>query len=158
MNYICKYQNNYVSSYIFMKNIPKFLDKGISVGALFESEIFNMSFNYDEWPTAHTNKETIIRPYNESIFQIRKHYNTVFHEKEFHVDQKEANGEVIDVSKVFKIKYSVNILPGVGEYIIDKDPENKENPGGKSMFNLDTNLLGLISETEELEIFGTKTI
>ena len=141
-----------------MKNIPIFLEKGISVTALFDSDIFNMNFDYDEWPGAHTNDESILRPYNESLFQIRKHYRTVFPEDEFKTlqEQKEENeGEEIDVDKVFKIKYSINILPGVGEYIIDSDPENG---GCKTLVNTDANLLGLISGTEELSIFETKTI
>ena len=49
MNYTCQYQNNYVSSYLYMKNIPIFLEKGISVTALLDSDIFNMNFDYDEW-------------------------------------------------------------------------------------------------------------
>jgi len=141
-----------------MKNIPIFLEKGISVTALLDSDIFNMNFDYDEWPGAHTNDESILRPYNESLFQIRKHYRTVFPEDEFKTlqEQKEENeGEEIDVDKVFKIKYSINILPGVGEYIIDSDPENG---GRKTLVNTTANLLGLISGTEELSIFETKTI
>ena len=141
-----------------MKNIPIFLEKGISVTALLDSDIFNMNFDYDEWPGAHTNDESILRPYNESLFQIRKHYRTVFPEDEFKTlqEQKEENeGEEIDVDKVFKIKYSINILPGVGEYIIDSDPENG---GHKTLVNTTANLLGLISGTEELSIFETKTI
>ena len=109
-------------------------------------------------PGAHTNDESILRPYNESLFQIRKHYRTVFPEDEFKTlqEQKEENeGEEIDVDKVFKIKYSINILPGVGEYIIDSDPENG---GRKTLVNTTANLLGLISGTEELSIFETKTI
>jgi hypothetical protein len=127
IDYVCKYQNNYVSSYLFMKNLPILLDKGIEVHDLLDCDVFSLKFDYDEWPGAHTNDETLLRPYNESIFQIRKHYKTVFFEDEFKSlqDKKEENaGEEIDVTKVYKIKYSINILPGVGMYIMDKDPEN----------------------------------
>ena len=83
MAYIVEYQNNYVSSYLFMKNLPILLDKGIACADLLGSDIFKMSFDYDEWPGAHTNDESILRPYNDSIFEIRKHYRKVFHEDEF---------------------------------------------------------------------------
>jgi hypothetical protein len=68
LEYVVNYQNNYVSSYMFMKNLPILLDKGISVSALLDCNVFSLKFDYDEWPGAHTNDETILRPYNESIF------------------------------------------------------------------------------------------
>jgi hypothetical protein len=40
----------------------------------------------------------------------------------------------------------------VGEYIIDKDPENDNQ---KTIFNDEANLMGLISGTEENDIFST---
>lgn len=66
-----------------MKNLTILLEKGIAVGDLFASDIFIMRFDNDEWPGAHTNEESILRPYNNSIFEIRKHYRKVFWEDKF---------------------------------------------------------------------------
>ena len=54
---------------------------------------------------------------------------------------------------MYKITYSINILPQIGEYIKDS-----EDDGHKEYINSENNLMGLINETEELEIFGAKTI
>jgi hypothetical protein len=92
---------------------------------LLDSEVFSFKFDYDEWPSSHTNNDTILRPYNDSFFNIRKNYRTVFHEEEFKsLDDMKENAEdgqpiAIDTSKVYKIKYSVNILPGIGLYAVD---------------------------------------
>lgn len=48
--------------------------------------------------------------------------------------------KVIDMSKVYKIKYSLNLLPNVGEYIIDADPEVPKSK--KILMNADINLMG----------------
>ena len=53
---------------MFMKNLTILFDKGISVAPLLDCNVFRLKFDYDEWPGAHTNDETILRPYNESIF------------------------------------------------------------------------------------------
>jgi hypothetical protein len=80
MTYIVKYQNNFVSSFMFLKNFPALLEKGIQVKPLLESNVFNYEFDLDEWPSTHINNEVYLRPYNENIFQLRKHYTTVFPE------------------------------------------------------------------------------
>jgi hypothetical protein len=50
---------------------------------LFHSNVFNYEFDFDEWPSNHTNPTEDLRPYNESIFMLRKHYTTVFPEEEY---------------------------------------------------------------------------
>ena len=45
------------------------------------SEIFEFTFDYDEWPTSHKNKHECIRAYNGSIFNLRDSYKIVFPEK-----------------------------------------------------------------------------
>jgi hypothetical protein len=85
--------------------------------------VFSWSFDLDEWPTSHFNEEELIRPMNESIFQIRKHYRTVFPENEFRImdDEEEEGGG--SSGKMFKIKFSINLLPKVGAYYHKKqDP------------------------------------
>ena len=162
IDYIVKYQNNFVSSYLFLKNFPVLLEKAISVFPLLDSNVFSLKFDYDEWPSSHTNNDTHFRPYNDSIFNIRENYKVVFHEEEFRsIDDMSKNGEEevkigsIDTSKVYKIKYSVNLLPIIGEHIIDKDEKNDND---KTYLNSDVNFMGLLNETEELEIYETQTI
>jgi len=41
IEYIVKYQNTYVSSFLFQKNIPNLLQKGIELHSLFNSSIFS---------------------------------------------------------------------------------------------------------------------
>jgi hypothetical protein len=61
---------------------------------------------------------------------------------------------VIENSKIFKIKYSINILPGIGERVIDEGENGK-----KTFINSDVGLMGLLAgATEELEIFDTESI
>jgi hypothetical protein len=68
INYIVKYQNNYISSNLFTKTLPNLVEKGVSVVSLFNSNVFQYTFDYDEWPGNHSNDEECIRPYNHSIF------------------------------------------------------------------------------------------
>lgn len=94
------------------------MEKGIVLQGLFESNIFTHTFDYDQWPGSHINNETIIRPYNDTLFQIRYNYRTVFPEKEFlPIEDQATDDDKIDSSKVYKIRYSVNLLPQVGFHI-----------------------------------------
>lgn len=112
LEYIVKYQNNFVSSFLFNRNFTTLLEKGIEVKSLLESQIFNYEFDLDEWPSTHYNDEEYLRPYNENLFDLRKHYKTVFPEEDFRsLDEIIESGEKLDSNKVFKIKYSLNLLP-----------------------------------------------
>lgn len=57
LEYIIKYQNNFVSSYLFQRILPILLEKGISVENLLKSKIFMINFDFDEWPSTHINDE-----------------------------------------------------------------------------------------------------
>lgn len=154
IDYVIKNQNNYTASYLFNRNIPDLLEKGIELTGLFDSNIFTYTFDYDQWPGSHINNETISRPYNDSLFQIRYNYRQVFHEKEFLPIEDQANDDdKIDSSKVYKIRYSCNLLPQVGFHI-------RKNPisGEHEYVNTDVPFMQLLNESEELEIFGTDTI
>jgi hypothetical protein len=83
VDYIVEYQNNFVSSYLFTLNLPTFLEKGIVCTSLLDSMVFTRKFDFDEWPSSHTNEDTFLRPYNGSIFKVRDAYKSVFHEDEF---------------------------------------------------------------------------
>lgn len=72
-----------MSHFIFLKNFTLLLEKGIEVAQLLDSDIFEYTFDYDEWPGVHYNEDSFLRPYNESLFYIRFHYKSVFPEEDF---------------------------------------------------------------------------
>jgi len=156
IDYIVKFQNSYVSSFLFNTNLPILLEKGITVCSLLSSNVFSLPFDFDDWPSSHTDNDTYQRGYNYSIFQLRYHYRTIFPDipsLDENNDEENVDPSQIDSSKVYKITYSINILPQIGEYI-RKDLDN----GQTEFVNSDCNLMGLINETEELEIFESGTI
>jgi len=71
LDYIVKYQNNFVSSFLFRFNLGEILEKGIRITALLHSNVFRVVFDFDDWPSNHPNDEYMIKPYNESYFHIR---------------------------------------------------------------------------------------
>jgi len=78
IDYIVKFQNNYISSFMFNEILPTLLEKGITIAALLESDVFSLPFDFDDWPSSHTDKETYMRGYNNTIFQLRYDYLTIF--------------------------------------------------------------------------------
>jgi hypothetical protein len=56
------------------------------------------------------------RPYNNSIYSIRQNYKTVFPEEEF--DDIFEVAEEISSEKIFKIRYSINLLSMVGQHVV----------------------------------------
>ena len=114
IDYISKFQNNFVSSYLFKYNLPIMMEKGISIEKLVceDSSIFKIYFDFDDWPANHTDNETMIRPYNESYFHVRYHYKKVFPEDRFDF----IDGKYVTGLQVYKIKYSINLMPSIGEY------------------------------------------
>ena len=56
---------------------------GVNVTDLLNSNIFSLTFDYDEWPSTHNDDQPYLRPYNESIFRLRKDYRNVFPEDNF---------------------------------------------------------------------------
>lgn len=91
-----------------------------------------------------------IRPFNDSIFNLRTSYNKIFHEARFNKDPNEE-GE-LDSSKFFKVSYSLNILPVIGEYCI------MDSEGKKRIENEGLNLLEVFNEGAELDIFECKSV
>ena len=45
ISYIVKYQNNFVSSYLFTKNMPVIIEKGIKVEGILSSKVFVVQFD-----------------------------------------------------------------------------------------------------------------
>jgi len=146
IEYVVKYQNNYVSSYLFLKILPSLMAKDIKIQAILESEIFTVTFDFDEWPGNHSNDEECVRYFNESFYHLRHHYKTIYPEDEFSIEEMEK--ENVDNSKVYKIKYSINLLPQVG-YFVDNDGEH---------CNEDVSIMSLAADSEEIEIFTTASL
>ena len=125
IDYISKYQNSYVASYLFRHNLPTIMEKGIENTKLIcdESMIFKIPFDFDDWPGIHTDDETLIRPYNDSYYNVKFHYKSCFPEEEY----DSIDGKDIGDSAVYKIKYSINMLPSIAEYI----QEHENDDGSK---------------------------
>ena len=47
------------------------MEMGIELHSLLDSNIFSVTFDFDDWPGSHPNDETAIRAYNGSYFDIR---------------------------------------------------------------------------------------
>ena len=107
---------------------------------LLGSNIFSHQFHYEdaEWPQTHTNPSQMIAPFNNSIFDIRKSYSTVFealaldlnHQQQARQDQNHA---------IFKIKYTINLLPSMD---IDDG----------------LSLMDLLGDTNQIDILKTKAV
>lgn len=135
INYIVKYQNNFSSSFLFLKNMAMIFDKGIKVCSLLESNVFKLQVASPNWPDVHTNDKLCLRPYNGSIFDIQNHYKAIFKEKEFDRDENQ------DKDKIFKIKYELNLLPQIGIHI--KKVKNKN-----TYVNADISLMDLFVQAD----------
>lgn len=135
IDHIVKHQNHHVSSFLFQKNFPDLLDKGLDVAGLLRSNIFCFTFDYDEWPSTHTDHQPYSRPYNGSVFDLRHSYRTVFHEDKFQ-SKGEADEEAIDSSKVYKVSYKINMLPMLGEYVQGSGPDKEMINEGQSIMDM----------------------
>jgi hypothetical protein len=78
IDYIVKYQNNYVYSHLFEYNLVDLLQKGITLTGLFNSDVFKWNFDFDEWPATNADTKKYLSPYNSSMFKIRYQYPKVF--------------------------------------------------------------------------------
>jgi hypothetical protein len=149
IEYICKYQNTFISSFLFSKNLPEVLNKGVPCSQLFESEVFYYKVDYDEWPSIHTCNVDRNRPYNESLFSLRQHYRTTYPESTFDrlpdQDEMSKTGEQLDSSRILKIDYSVNLLPSICRFI-----------DGDKMHNPEVDIMSILKSSPEIEIFNTE--
>mmetsp|Transcript_802 Transcript_802/g.1015 ORF Transcript_802/g.1015 Transcript_802/m.1015 type:complete len:143 (-) Transcript_802:918-1346(-) len=133
IKYIVKYQNNYEFAHLFENNLVDLLNKGVQMTELFNSYVFNYTFDYDEWPATSVDTRRILAPYNSSIFRLRFHYVTTFRETwEKEEDPEESH------HKQRKIKYQCNLLSSMSE---------KEGT-----------IMDAISNSDELEIFNTDVV
>lgn len=70
-HHIVKYQNNYVSSYLFRHNLLHMMSLGINLDELMCSHAFEYEFEFDEWPSTHPDDSDLKKAYNGSIFNLR---------------------------------------------------------------------------------------
>jgi len=138
-----------VSSFLFHRNLKRIVDKGINITDLLDSKVFSLEFDYDLWPGSHPNNEEMLMPYNGSIFSLRSMYDTVFPDKEMQYDEDDENTQKLELSKIYKIKYSLNLLPQIGAYI-DAEIGEYENE--------DLGLTSIFSESDHIEVFTSKTL
>lgn len=113
IHYITKYQNSYVFSHLFEHNLIEMIFKGADLTELLNSEIFNYTFDFDDWPSTHPNTEKMSHPYNGSFFRLNYAYPNVFKnifDQDMRIsDEKKAN------MRPFKIFYQLNLLPAMSE-------------------------------------------
>lgn len=79
LEYIVKYQNSIMHSYLFEDNFIKMLTWDINVIPLLNSKILFEQFDFDQWPNIHHVDSRMIEPYNDSIFSVSQQYPKVFH-------------------------------------------------------------------------------
>ena len=58
-------------------------------------------------------------PYNGSIFKLRDAYRDIFKHKKFDFTEEDHVS-----SKVYKIKYKINLLPSLCEYMVTDENGN----------------------------------
>lgn len=50
IDYIIKYQNSYIFSYLFKSNLIKLINRGVPVSPLLQSDVFEHQFEFENWP------------------------------------------------------------------------------------------------------------
>lgn len=66
-----KHQNKFVYAHLFEKNMVDFINKGVDMYDLFQSDILNYHFDFDEWPATSENEATVMKPFSGSLFSLR---------------------------------------------------------------------------------------
>ena len=152
IDYICKYQNNYFSSFLFDKTFVELFVKGINMVELLNSNVFNFSFDFDDWPSSHFDDCVVSKPYNGSVFDIRykKTYTDLFPEIEEMKDEDNFDEEG-KKRQIFKIRYTINLLPKLAEHIAWID-------GKKTKMNRMICIMYLCCNCGDLEVFNTNSI
>ena len=119
--------------------------------------MFCFDFDYDEWPSTHNNEETYLRPYNESIYNIMHHYKTVFPEEEFDDIMNDDGSQKAGISsdKIFKIKYTINLLPYLGMHV---QMVEKNGKLVKKYVNNHYSFLDECTEADQLEMFESESL
>ena len=92
----------------------------------------------------------MIEPFNGNIFELRYKYADIFSTPEL------AKDYVSPSQKIYKIKYSINLISQCGMFTEMLNPDgNKDNI---KLINEDVSLMDLVGNTEEMDLFTAKTI
>ena len=94
-----------------------------------------------------------MRPYNLSIFEIRKHYRSVFPEDEFKVKEYKEDESRDSKAQMFRIEYNINLLPSIGTYF----KVNRENEYIE-IKKEETYLPAILADSNELSHFSSPQI
>ena len=65
------------------------IEKGVTLCDLFESNVFNYTFDFDSWPSTSKNTITMLRPYNGSFLKLRCQYHNIFKD----LQQEDVHGK-----------------------------------------------------------------
>ena len=132
------------------------MEKGINITLLLNSDILNYTFDFDQWPSQHTDIDKYLRPYSGSIFDLQFAYKSIFHEEKFKdvigdIDDLNA-GKSIDLSKIYKIKYVLSLIPSLGQHVDYRDVDGKQE---LFINKSDIPLMRIFSESDEFDIYNT---
>lgn len=78
IEYCVKFQNSYYFTFLFENLVIEFLEKGIILKPLFESNIFHHTFEFESWPAIHQDNTEYLVPYNGSKFHLKDRYKQTF--------------------------------------------------------------------------------
>ena len=111
LDYVVSYQNNFCSAELFRDNLDSIMSMNISIQKLFESKVFYLDLEFDNWPTTHNvvADETMIIPYNGAIFELRDKYDELFGAD---FPQSDAVKKGSD-DKRYSVRYRLNLLPSL---------------------------------------------
>ena len=131
------------------------IEKGISVHDVLHSRIFLVEFDFDQWPSTHSVKQRLIRPYNMPLFKLRENYRAIFPEPQFN-RTPHAEGDEDQHNKVYKIKYTINLLPQIGEHFRQTYCGNQLS--SSVLVNEGISLLESLSSSDQGECFHSESI
>ena len=100
---------------MFLKNFDDLIDKGVDIGPLMDSHVFNYNIIFDEWPETHSCSEVCFKPYSDSFFNLRESYRSVFPEDKFEYDHLKKHKGKFHISS---IQYNLNFLPQLDKHVI----------------------------------------
>ena len=142
LDYMVVHQNSYVYAFIIEGILVEMINKGVTMRKLLNSNIIMTRFDYDEWPSLHSDTNKVIAGYDKSVFKMRYEYSNVFRpqwEEEQHKLDLELQGEFdTKAQKVYKINYYLNILTSVSQK--------------------DNSLMDALANTEEIEIYELDSV
>lgn len=137
---------------MFTRNIPTLIQKGVEVSPLFNSKIFSFQFDYDEWPSTHSDNKSYMIPYNDSIFDLRSNYQQTFGQLIPECINMNNEEGIQDTSKMYKVKYQMNMLSMIEMYAVEQED------GSFDYQNPDVSFMELIVDSDQLDIFESNNV